>query len=167
MRNQPSVDRAVSSELAALYEEVMWLAARPNVTPSMARAWYTHVVARRLSRRIRYFSGRVSREAIANPESTLRMEHHARIQTRLTQLVEAHLKRKRPDPQPFVRLVLDCENVHIVTLAENYAARRNGGDYRKAGIKLVAWRAIPKKRRETLWLKTLRGKVANASSFAP
>jgi hypothetical protein len=161
------IDRGVRGELAALYEEVMWLAARPNVTPSMARAWYTHVVAGRLSRRIRRFSGKVSREALANPESALRLEHHARIQTKLTQLVEAHLKRNRPAPGSFVSLVLDCENVHIVTFGENYAAMRNDGDYAKSGIKLVAWRNIPKKQRETLWQRMLRGKVANAADFAP
>jgi hypothetical protein len=167
MRSPPLIDRAIRSELAALYEEVMWLAARPNVTPSMARAWYTHVVAGRLSRRIRCFSGKVSREALANPESALRLEHHARIQSKLTQLVEAHLNRKRPDPRSFVRLVLDCENVHIVTFAENYAAMRNDGDYTKSGINLVAWRNIPKKHRATLWQRMLRGKVANAEDFPP
>lgn len=167
MNSQASTDRAIRSELAALYEEVMWLAARPNVTPSMARAWYTHVVAGRLSRRIRHFSGKVSREAIANPASTLRLEHHARIQTKLTQLVAAHLKLKRPNPRSFVRLVLDSENVHIVTFAENYAAMRNDGDYRKSGIRLVSWQAIPKAQRKALWAKMLRGKVANASDFGP
>jgi len=145
----------------------MWLAARTNVTPSMARGWYTHVVAGRLSRRIRHFSGKVSREAISHPNATLRLEHHARIQTKLTHLVEAHLKRKRPNPQEFIRVVLECENVHIVTFAENYAAMRNDGNYRRAGIKLVDWRAIPEPRRRTLWTKMLRGKVANASQFAP
>jgi hypothetical protein len=167
MATTNAIDRALRSELATLYEEVMWLAARTNVTPSMARAWYTHVVAGRLSRRIRHFSGKVSREAISDTKATLRLEHHARIQTTLTRLVEAHLKRKRPNPQEFIRVVLECENVHIVTFAENYAAMRNDGNYRRAGIKLVAWRSIPQHRRQTLWAKMLRGKVANASQFAP
>jgi len=167
INSQASIARAIRTELAALYEEVIWLAARPNVTPSMARAWYTHVVAGRLSRRIRHFSGKVSREAIANPNSTLRLEHHARIQTKLTQLVEAHLKLKQPKPRSFVRLVLDSENVHIVTFSENYAAMRNDGDYRKSGIKRVPWSAIPKVKRGVLWAKMLRGKVANAKEFAP
>ncbi len=144
----------------------MWLAARPNVTPSMARAWYTHVVAGRFNRRIRHFSGKVSREAVSNLEATLRLEHHSRIQTTLTGLVAAHLKRKRPSPHEFVRTVLECENVHIVTVAENYAAMSNNGDYRRAGIKLIAWRSIPEARRKTLWAKMLRGKVANAIQFA-
>lgn len=150
-------DRALRGELAA----------RTKVTPSMARAWYTHVVAGRLSRRIRHFSGKVSHEAITDSKATLRLEHHARIQTTLTHLVAAHLKRKRPNPQEFIRVVLECENVHIVTFAENYAAMRNGGNYRRAGIKLIAWRTIPKERRQILWTKMLRGKVANATQFAP
>jgi len=143
----------------------MWLAARPKVTPSMARAWYTHVVAGRMSQRIRYFSGKVSLKAIADPKAALRLEHHARIQTKLTSLVKAHLKRKRPNPQEFVRLVLKYENVHIVTFAENYEAMRYDGNYRRAGIKLVTWRSIPKQRRQFLWQKMLRGKVVNANQF--
>jgi hypothetical protein len=161
------VDPSIRRRLNQVYAEVMLLAARPQVTPSMARAWYTHVVARRLSRRIRHFSGKVSQKAIANPQAALRLEHHARIQTKLTQLVTAHLKRKQSNARAFVRLVLDCENVHIVTFRENHAARQNDGDYRKAGIKLVAWRAIPKAKREALWRKMLRGRVANAAEFAP
>jgi hypothetical protein len=157
---------AIRRELSELYEEVMWLAARPRVTPSMARAWYTHIVAGRLSRRIRRFSGHVSRAAIADPHSTLRLEHHARIQTKLTQLVAAHLELKRPNPRAFVHLILSGETVHIVTFRENYDAMRSNGDYRKAGIRLVAWRAIPKVAREVLWRKMLRGKVANAADFA-
>ncbi len=160
-------DRALRRELTTLYEEVMWLAKRTNVTPSMARAWYTHIVAGRFSRRIRQFSGKVSRAAISDTKATLRLEHHARIQTTLTHLVEAHLKRKRPSPQEFVRVVLECENVHIVTFAENYAAMRHDGNYRRAGIELVAWRSIPQRRREVLWAQMLRGKVANASAFSP
>lgn len=97
----------------------------------------------------------------------MRLEHQARIQTKLTQLVEAHLKLKRSNPRPFVRIVLDSENVHIVTFPENYAAMRNDGDYRKAGIKLVPWRSIPKAKRGLLWAKMLLGKVANAKDFAP
>lgn len=160
-------ERAIRAELAAVYEEVMWLARRDGVTPSMARAWYTHIAADKFSRRIRQFSGRVSQEAISDTKATLRLEHHARIQTTLTQLVAAHLKRKRPNPQEFIRVVLACENVHIVTFAENYAAMKHDGDYRRAGIKLKAWRSIPRARQETLWTKMLRGKVANAGAFAP
>lgn len=160
------VDRSVRSELAAVYEEVMWLATRRGVTPAAARSWYTHVAAVKLSRRIRQFSGKVSRKAVADPSGVLRLEHHARIQNKLTELVAAHLRRKKPSPTAFVRLVLESESVHIVTFAENYAARKHGGDYQKAGIRLVAWRSIPKARRELLWRKMLRGKVANADAFA-
>ena len=145
----------------------MWLARRSNVTPSMARAWYTHVVAGRLSRRLRHFSGKVSQDAIADTGATLRLEHPARIQKKLTQLVEAHLKKRRPSPQEFIRLVIDCENVNIVTVKENYEAMRHDGNYRRAGIVLVAWRSIPKTRREALWSTMLRRKVANADAFPP
>jgi hypothetical protein len=167
MPGKNPIGRALRSELAELYKEVMWLAARPNVTPSMARAWYTHIVAGRFRRRIRQFSGQVSREAVINKKATLRLEHHARIQTRLTRLVQTHLKRKRPNPSEFIRTILEGENVHIVTFAENYAAMRHDGNYRRAGIKLLNWRAIPEPRRRVLWAKMLRGKVANADRFSP
>lgn len=68
----------------------MWLAARPNVTPSVARSWYTHATAERLKRHVRMFTGRVSKRA-SEFEEELRLEHFLRIQTTLTQLVEKHL----------------------------------------------------------------------------
>jgi hypothetical protein len=167
MQKLIKIDPIIRSKLVALHEEIMWLAARPNVSPSMARAWYTHVVAGKFKRHIRLFSGKVSQEAISDTDAVLRLEHHARIQTTLTQLVAAHLKRKRPSANEFVRAVVECENVHIVTFAENYTAMSNDGNYRRAGIKLVAWRSIPVERRQVLWAKMLRGKVANAAQFKP
>jgi hypothetical protein len=88
-----------------------------------------------------------------------------RIQTKLTSLVEAHLKLKKPNPSDFIRVLLDCEQVHIVTLKENYDAMRAGGDYEKAGIKLVDWHSISLQQRQVLWAKMLRGKVANAGQY--
>ena len=92
----------------------------------------------------------MSREAIADPDATLRLEHHARIQTTQTQLVEAHRRVKRLNPAAFARVAVECENDHAVIFAENYAAMRHGGDYRSAGIKLVAWRRIPVAVRQVL-----------------
>ena len=161
------IDSTLRAKLLALYEEVMWLAGRPNVTPSMARAWYTHVVAGRLIRRIRQFSGKVSHAAASDPTAVLRLEHHSRIQTKLTALVAAHNKLSRPKPNEFIRMVIECENVHIVTFEENYAAMRADGNYRKAGIKLLSWRSVSQDRRQILWARMLRSKVANASDFSP
>lgn len=144
----------------------MWLAARPNVTPSMARAWYTHVVAGKFVKRIRHFSGKVSLEAISNPSAPLRLEHHCRMQETLTSLVGEHLKSKRPSKQKFIQTLIESENVHIVTFGENYAALRHDGNYRNAGIRLASWRSIPAATRQILWSKMLRGKVANADLFA-
>src|SRR5262245_41908034 len=97
----------VQAALISLHEEVMWLSRRPGVTPSMARAWYTHVVAERLKRHIRVFSGKVSRSAAANPSGDLRLEHHGRIQAKLTALVGEHRKRKVADAQAFARVLVD------------------------------------------------------------
>jgi hypothetical protein len=99
--------------------------------------------------------------------AVLRLEHHSRIQTKLTALVQAHCGLKHPDPEEFVQLIIECENVHIVTFRENYDAMSAKGDYRKAGIELKAWRDISTERREVLWKRVLRGKVVNASDFAP
>lgn len=147
----------------------MWLARRDGVTPSLARGWYTHIVAGKFAKRIRRFSGKVSAVAVAAADAaaTLRLEHHARMQTRLTDLVRTHLECRRPNPQAFVRLVVECESVHIVTFAENYEVMKHDGNYLSAGIKLVGWRTIPIARRRELWRRMLRGRVANADEFAP
>jgi hypothetical protein len=167
MATTVQIDRTIREDLLTLYEDVMWLASRPKVTPSMARAWYTHVVAGRFTRRIRCFSGKVSQAAASDPSAVLRLEHHLRIQAKLTELVGAHHKLKRPKPEEFIRLVLECENVHIVTFAENYKAMHHGGNYRKAGIKLISWSRIPSERRQVLWKRMLRGRVSNAGEFSP
>jgi hypothetical protein len=161
------IDESLWSDLTSLYEEVMWLANRRAVTPSMARAWYTHVVAGRLCRRVRQFSGQVSRAAASDPAATLRLEHRGRIQTTLTKLVEAHLKLDKPNPDEFVQLVVQHENVHIVTFRENYEAMTHSGDYAAAGIELIQWQSIATDHQAALWKKMLRGKVANANAFVP
>jgi len=154
----------IESELASIYEEIMWLAVRQNTTPSAARAWYTHVAAVRLSKKIRRFSGRVSRKSIEGG-TELRLEHFMRIQTTLTKLIELHINNKRNDAEEFVKTVLECEQVHIVTVEENYDAMKAKGDYDKAHIELIEWKDIEKEKQSLLWKTMLRGKVANASDF--
>ena len=158
-------DAVLMEELAALYEQVMWLARQPKVTPSMARAWYTHVAAERVKRRIRRFTGSVSKAAAADPNATLRLEHYMRIQTKLTGLVTNHLTLKEANSREFIELLLDAEQVHIVTVKENYDAMKAHGDYEKAGIELIPWPQVPLECRLKLWTKMLRGKVANANDF--
>lgn len=164
MRLADELDASARESLSSIYAEVMWLAARPNTSPSAARAWYTHVAAGRLSRHIRQFSGKVSEIAAADQGAVLRLEHFKRIQTTLTQLVRRHLDAGH-NCDEFVQLVLDHEQVHIVTVAENYAAMRAKGDYATAGIALVDWHAIAPERRRVLWNTMLKGRVANARQF--
>ena len=152
--------------LLSIYEEVMWLARRPNVTSGRARGWYTHIMAESVKKRLRQFTGSVSEAAVASPELDLRLEHYMRIQTTLTGLVTRHLQSSEPDSEEFIRTLFDYERVHIVTASENYDAMRAKGDYAAAGIKLVSWESIPPERRAVLWQKMLRGKVANAHEFA-
>lgn len=159
------VQTTVHAELKAIYEQMMWLARRPNVTAATARAWYTHVMAQKLKRRIRRFTGKVSQAAIDSKRTALRLEHYKRIQATLTDLVNRHLALKSPDSKEFIRTVLKCERVHIVTIDENNAAKQAKGNYNKAGIVLVHWKSIPPKRQDELWRKMLRGKVANADAF--
>jgi len=144
----------------------MWLSSRPNVTPSRARAWYTHVMAESVKRRIRFFTGHVSRRAL-EPTAVLRLEHHHRIQTELSKLVERHRTSETLSSEDFVSFVLNAESVHIVTVEENYGAMRAKGDYAAADIVLHEWQSIPHLRRSEIWKKMLRGKVANAAAFAP
>lgn len=161
------VPSAALERLVSVYEEVMWLARRPHTAPSAARAWYTHVAAVKLSRHVRMFSGKVSRAAAANDGPVLRLEHFKRIQTTITQLVERHLHLAIDDAAEFVRTVVECEQVHVVTFHENYAARSALGDYDLARIELLNWSSLPADTRERLWRTVLRNRVANASRFAP
>jgi hypothetical protein len=150
--------------LESIYEEMMWLAERPNVTPSRARAWYTHVMAESVKLRVRQFTGLVSRAAVAGDGTGLRLEHYRRIQTTLTDLVNRH-RQNGPNLEEFLCTLLDYEAVHIVTIEENYAAMRAKGDYEEAGIVLMPWHEVPSVRRGELWTAMLRGKVANAEYF--
>ncbi|NND82921.1 MAG: hypothetical protein HKN50_10880 [Gammaproteobacteria bacterium] len=160
-----SINTELEADLASVYEEIMWLARRPNVTASVARSWYTHATSERLKKHVRMFTGKVSIQAIENSDAELRLEHYLRIQATLTQMVERHLESDLNDPRDFINTVLECERVHIVTKPENYAAMRAKGDYSAAGIKLVDWANIPLEQREYLWNKMLKGKVANYTEF--
>ncbi|MBU1014770.1 MAG: hypothetical protein KKG99_17385 [Bacteroidetes bacterium] len=155
----------IQKELEWVYEEIMWLARRPRVTPSSARAWYTHIASERLKRKIRKFTGMVSDRAISDFNNELRLEHYKRIQTKLTQLVKEHLEGNINDPEEFIKTVIECEKVHIVTLHENYAAMKSKGDYVRAGIQLIKWDDIELEIKRDLWDKMIRGKVSNADLY--
>lgn len=159
-----SVSPDLRAALLSIYEEMMWLSARPNVTPSRARAWYTHVMAESVKLRVRQFTGQVSQAAVAGDGTGLRLEHYRRIQTTLTDLVTRY-RQEGANPEEFVRTLLGYEAVHIVTIEENYAAMRAKGDYLEAGIVRVPWNEVPSSRREALWNTMLRGKVANADQY--
>jgi hypothetical protein len=161
-----TIEPELESSLRSIYEEIMWLARRPNVTPGRARAWYTHIMAESVKRRVRRFTGQVSRAAVTGEES-LMLEHFMRIQTNLSSLVERHLAADTPNAEEFVQLVVECEQVHIVSRSENYATMRAKGDYVVAGIELMDWSTVAPERQATLWRTMLRGRVANALGFLP
>jgi hypothetical protein len=167
MKPPPEISPAVHANLVSIYHEVMWLAERPNTTPAAARAWYTHVAVHPLRRHVRRFTGKVSRAAATDEGAILRLEHFMRMQTTLTQLVARHLKTGTRSAAEFIRIVLEYEQVHVVTVAENYAAMKAKGDYVVAGISLVDWRDLPAERQRVLWRKVLNGRVSNAADFAP
>lgn len=160
------VSKELEGHLESVYEEIMWLAKRPNVSPSSARAWYTHVASNSLKRYIRMFSGKVSELSLV-PGATLRLEHFKRMQTTLTKLIDHHVREGIYSKDEFIKTVINCEQVHIVTLKENYSAMKAKGDYQKAGIRLVLWDSLSDDLKDFLWKKMLRGKVANASEFKP
>ena len=139
--------------------------AAPHVTLA-ARAWYTHIASSRFRRHICKFSGLVSRRAV-EPGAVLRFEHFNRLQTVLTKLVARHLCEGISDPGEFIRVVIECEQMHIVTFRENYEAAMANGDYHKADIALVAWQDIAPEAQRVLWSKKLRGQVCNAEEFRP
>lgn len=160
------LDPSTKQSLVQVYEEIMWLAERPHTTPSSVRAWYTHIASNRLRKHIRRFTGMVSEKAAYEDVPTYRLEHFKRIQTTLTQFVKRHVESGIRDPEEFVKLVLDCEQVHLVTIDENYAAMKAKGDYTEAGIKLIPWRDVPEGRSEIVLKKVLRGKISNYSDFS-
>jgi hypothetical protein len=162
----PNTAFDAEARLTAIYEEIMWLARRSDITPSEARAWYTHVTSGRLRRHLRIFSGQVSQQAL-QPDAVVRLEHFKRLQTTLTKLVSEHLRKDICDPHEFIRVVTDCEQVHIVTARENYEAMKAGGDYSKAGIMLLDWHTLAPEAQHRFWTKVLRGRVSNAQGFKP
>ncbi len=166
MTPREDISPELHASLVSIYEEIMWLAHRPNVTAGRARAWYTHVMAESVKRQLRHFTGMVSQQAVKNNVTDLRLEHYKRIQTTLTCLVERHRQQEQSNAEEFVRTLIDCESVHIVTVKENYDAMRALGSYEKAGINLMSWGEIRPELRAELWRKMLRGKVANASAYA-
>jgi hypothetical protein len=153
--------------LLSIYEEVMWLSKRPNVTPGRARAWYTHIMAESVKLQLRQFTGMVSAAAVADLTGPLMLEHYLRIQAALSALVARHSTAAEPDPDEFVALLAEYERVHIVCRGENYAAMRAKGDYALAGITLVPWVELPSPQQEQLWRTMLRGRVANAAEYKP
>jgi hypothetical protein len=167
MKSKNSVSAQTRATLAAIYREVMWLARRKGVSASAARAWYTHIRSNTVRQSIRRFTGKISEKASRSKGMPLRLEHYKRIQTTLTKLIQKHLRSKINGEREFIRIVLSYECVHIVTSKENYDVMRAKGSYRKAGIELRAWRSLPPPRRALLWKTMLRGKVANAQTFAP
>jgi hypothetical protein len=161
------LDPQLHSAVKSIYEEVMWLARRPNVTPARARSWYTHVMAEAVKRRLRRFTGQVSEAAAKDGEVPLRLEHFKRIQTTLTAFVEQHRNKGVKNSEAFIGILVDCEQVHIVTRDENYAVLRAEGDYEKAGVALLSWEKLSEERRLQLWRRMLHGKVSNADAFRP
>jgi hypothetical protein len=160
------ISESVRLKLTSIYEEVMWLARRPNIRPAAARAWYTHITHLAVRREIRRFTGKVSRKAATDDTALLRLEHFKRIQTTLTQLVARHIREGISDVDEFITTVVCFEQVHIVTAPENYAAMKAKGDYARAQIDLLDWKEIPRERRRVLWKNVLNGRVANAREFA-
>ena len=133
----------IKKDLTSIYKEIMWLARRPKTTPAVARSWCTRVVSERLKKDVRRFTGKVSENALKEGE-TLRLEHFKRMQTTLTKLVDHHVKTGVRDAEEFVRVVHNCEQVHIVTLKENYEIMKKKGSYKNAGVVLVKWKDISK-----------------------
>lgn len=158
---------SINARLHSVYEELMWLANRPHVTPRQARAWYSQVLAVPLAAKVRRFSGMVSAQALREIDGRLVLEHFNRLSHSLSRLIERHLQEQRTDPEEFVSLVQRCEQVNITTDDENHRVQKTGGDYTQAGIELLAWAQIPISYQQRLWISRLKGKVINAAEFRP
>lgn len=157
----------IVSRLTSVYEELIWLASRPYVTPRQARAWYSAVLAETLKRKVRRFSGLVSQAALDQIDGRLVLEHFNRLSHSISRLLELHISERIADPSAFVALIEQCEQVHITTEQENHRIRESGGDYGLASVIMVEWRSIDAASRGKLYRRKLRGQVANSAEFAP
>jgi hypothetical protein len=102
-----------------------------------------------------------------DPEAELQLEHHRRIQTELTCLVQRHYLSRIRNPEDFINSIISLEEVHIVTSTENYAARRARGDYKQARIQLVHFDTLCIEDQRRLWRRMLKGRVVNHADFNP
>jgi hypothetical protein len=172
MTFKPSPPQIFSEKLKErirpIYEEAMWLAKRKKqgVTVPYARYWANHRLGH-MALHVRLFTGYVSQVAIDKLDKPLVLEHHGRIATTVTDLLEDHVTRNLDDSAAFIALIEALETVHIVTDEENHDARTHKGDYVKAGITLVAWNQIDRGRQQTLFEAKIKGKVSNWRSFRP
>lgn len=153
--------------LESVYEEMMWLANRPNVTPRQARAWYSAVVAEVLKRKVRRFSGFVSQAALEQVDGRIVLEHFNRLAHSISNLLTLHKSQNISDPSVFIELIAECEQVNITTNLENHLIRGAEGNYELAGVTLVHWREIDLALKTRLYQRKLRNQVANAADFAP
>jgi hypothetical protein len=156
----------VTRLLHQIYEDLMWLASRPHVSPCRARAWYSQVFATALAPKVRHFTGRVSRKAALDPMGRLCLEHYDRLAFNLSRLIESDLANGIRDPDAFVALIQRCERVNITTDEENHIVQATGGDYEAARVELLDWADLSQDLRVTLWKRLLRRRVANAQDYA-
>ena len=159
--------RAVAARLTSIYEELMWLANRPHVTPRQARAWYSQVLAIPMAPKVRRFTGRVSQRTTENIGEKLVLEHYNRLSHSLSRMIETHIEQGMNDPAPFLVLIEQCEQVNITTDEENHRVKETAGDYEAANVELVEWKKLSAQDRAFLWRTKLRGKVSNAAEYAP
>lgn len=155
------------AKLTAIYEDLMWLAARPHLTPARARAWYSAVMREMIKRQVCLFTGYVSRAALTAPNDELVLEHYNRLSHSLTALLSAHKGARMHNPSEFILLIESCEKVNITTKRENQIIQQSQGNYAGAGIELMEWNNIENDKRRLLYHTKLRGKVANYADYAP
>lgn len=157
----------VQNKLTAIYEDMMWLTARPHLTPARARAWYSAVMREMMKTQVCLFTGYVSRAALTAPNGELVLEHYNRLSHSLTALLSAHVTAGTHNPSEFIALVEHCERVNITTKRENQIVQQTQGDYARAGIELIEWMNIEDEKRRLLYRTKLQGRVANHTNYAP
>lgn len=160
------ITEELCNKLSKCYEEIMWLARRDNLTHARARAWYSAVRREEFKTKICMFTGMVSKLAVSDRNAELVREHYGRMNTTLTKFITRHVEENLNSSKEFIDTIIDCERVNITTKSENDDAKKANGDYDKAGITLVKWDNIDKKRRNEIWESKLHGNVANANDFA-
>ncbi|HDJ1442299.1 hypothetical protein HF675_03925 [Serratia sp. JUb9] len=152
--------------------EIMQFAASKPSTAREVRGILTHAYKSSL-KQFTLFSGFVSMGVLGHIEDgiykghTIVREHHRKIQRSLTAYIKERMDGAPWDYTEFEERVKYLSEVHLTSVAENFALNRKGATYSSVGIELLRWDCLTLTQQALLHKHVLHGHVGNASEFKP